>query len=136
MWVTQAAAGAEHGLSFKVFGAQGGLEWQQEEPNRLLHRRLGEFPVLITRRVDGALAAPATRSARVEIGHPEGYQEAFANLYREAADAIVARRMGRPLDPAALPFPTARDGARGMAFIEACLTSSREGRWATCRLPL
>jgi predicted dehydrogenase len=134
MWVTQAAAGAEHGLSVRIFGERGGLEWHQEQPNHLLHRRLDDFPRLLTRRIDGRLAPEATRAARVEIGHPEGYQEAFANLYRDAALAIVARRTGRPCDPLALDFPTALDGAKGMKFIEAALESSRTGRWVSARL--
>jgi predicted dehydrogenase len=134
MWVTQAAAGAEHGLSFRIFGERGGLEWHQEQPNHLLHRRLDDFPRLLTRRIDGRLAPEATRAARVEIGHPEGYQEAFATLYREAADAIVARRTGRPCDPLSLDFPTALDGAKGVRFIEAAIESSRTGRWVSARL--
>jgi predicted dehydrogenase len=136
MWVTQAAAGAEHGLSIRVFGEVGGLEWHQEQPNHLVHRRQGDFPRLLTRRTDGRLAPEATRAARVEIGHPEGYQEAFANLYRDAADAIVARRIGTPCDPLALDFPTVLDGARGMKFIEAALESSRTGQWASAKLEL
>jgi predicted dehydrogenase len=136
MWVTQAAAGAEHGLSFRIFGATGGLEWHEEQPNHLWHRRQGDFMQLMTRRIDGRLSPAGTRAARVEIGHPEGYQEAFATLYREAADAIVARRTGQPCDPLSLTFPTAIDGAKGMKFIEASIESSRTGRWASCRLEL
>lgn len=136
LWVTNAAAGAEHGLAFRIFGATGGLEWHQEQPNELRHRRLGGFEEVLTRRLHGALYPLAERSARVEIGHPEGYQEAFANLYREAAAAIVARRTGRPCDPQALPFPTVRDGAKGVRFIEACLESQRHGTWADARLPV
>ena len=134
MWVTQAAAGAEHGLSFRIFGATGGLEWHEEQPNHLRHRRLGGFMQLMTRRIDGALSPEATRAARVEIGHPEGYQEAFATLYREAADAIAARRAGQACDPLSLDFPTVIDGAKGLKFIEAALESSRTGRWVSCKL--
>jgi predicted dehydrogenase len=134
LWVTQAAAGAEHGLSFRIFGATGGLEWHQEQPNHLLHRRLDDFPRLLTRRIDGQLTPEATRAARVEIGHPEGYQETFATLYREAADAIVARRTGAPCDPLSLDFPTVLDGAKGMKLIEAALESSRTGRWESAKL--
>lgn len=136
MWVTQAAAGAEHGLSFRIFGEKGGLEWHEEQPNHLWHRRLGGFMELMTRRVDGVLSPEATRAARVEIGHPEGYQEAFATLYAEAADAIVARRTGRPSDPLSLDFPGVIDGARGMKFVEAAVESSRNGRWVSTRLEL
>ena len=134
MWVTNAAAGGEHGLAFRVFGSEGGLEWHQEQPNELRHRRLGGWEQLLTRRLHGALHPAAERAARVEIGHPEGYQEAFANLYRDAALAMVARRTGRAADPLALDFPTVLDGARGMRFIEAAVESSRTGTWVGCRL--
>lgn len=135
MWVTNAAAGAEHGLSFRIFGATGGLEWHQEHPNELRHRRLDGFEEILTRRLHGALAPEAERAARVEIGHPEGYQEAFANLYRDAAEAIIARRTGTPCDPLARSFPTARDGARGLALVEAAMESVRTGGWRDVRLP-
>lgn len=134
IWVTNAAAGADHGLAFRIFGSLGGLEWHQERPNELWHRRLGGFEQVLTRRLHGALHPAAERVTRVEIGHPEGYQEAFANLYRDAAEAIVARRTGRPCDPLALDFPTVVDGARGLRFIEATVESARTGRWVDCRL--
>jgi predicted dehydrogenase len=136
MWVTNAAAGAEHGLGFRIFGALGGLEWWQEQPNELRHRRLGGFEEILTRRLHGALTPSAERAARIEIGHPEGYQEAFANLYRDAAEAIAARIAGKPCDPLALDFPTVEDGARGLAMIEACLESARSGCWVTARAQL
>lgn len=134
MWVTNSAAGGEHGLAFRIFGETGGLEWHQEEPNTLLHRRHGDFPRRLTRRLDGLLTPEAERASRIGIGHPEGYQEAFANLYANAAEAIVARRTGRPCDPLAMDFPTALDGAKGMKFIEAAVESSRTGAWVDCRL--
>jgi predicted dehydrogenase len=136
MWVTNAAAGAEHGLSFRIFGELGGLEWHQEHPNELRHRRLNGFEEIMTRRLHGTLLPEAERLVRVEIGHPEGYQEAFANLYLDAAEAIAARRLGMVADPRALDFPTVRDGAAGIAFIEAALESQRLGRWIDCRLPV
>ncbi|HEX3209138.1 MAG TPA: hypothetical protein VHQ91_07145, partial [Geminicoccaceae bacterium] len=115
---------------------QGGLEWHQEEPNQLLHRRLDGFPELLTRGRPG-LSAEARRATRVALGHPEGYFEAFANLYTDAAEAIVARRTGQPADPLALDFPTVVDGARGVAFVEAAAESSAAGgRWTACRLGL
>ena len=133
MWVTNAAAGADHGLRFRIFGATGGLEWWQEQPNELHHRRLGGFEQVMTRRLHGALTPSAERAARIEIGHPEGYQEAFANLYKDAAESIAARIAGRPCDPMALDFPNVEDGARGIAMIEACLQSARTGGWAKAR---
>ncbi len=134
MWVTNSAAGAEHGLAIRVFGEKGGLEWQQEEPNTLLFRPLDGFPQLMTRGRPG-LSAAAQRATRVSLGHPEGFHEAFANLYADAAAAIVARRTGEPADPLALDFPTVEDGARGVRFIEAAVESHQSGgRWVDCRL--
>ena len=82
------------------------------------------------------LAPQAERASRVGFGHPEGYQEAFANLYADAAEAIVARRTGRSCDPLALDFPTVLDGAKGVKFIDAAIESDRTGGWADCRLEL
>lgn len=134
MWVTNAAAGAEHGLAFRIFGSEGGLEWHQEHPNELRHRRRDGFEQVLTKRLHGALSPEAEWASRVEIGHPEGYQEAFANLYRDAAEAITAKMTGTPCDPRALEFPTARDGARGLRFIEGAVESARTGVWVDCRL--
>jgi predicted dehydrogenase len=134
MWVTNSAAGAEHGLHIRVFGEKGGLEWHQEQPNHLLHRRLDGFPELLTRGRPG-LSPAAERATRVALGHPEGYLEAFANLYADAAEAIVARRTGRTPDPLALDSPTVLDGARGVRFVEAAVESSLAGgRWTDCGL--
>ena len=111
---------------------RGGLEWFQEEPNQLHHSRLGQ-PALVFERHGPGLKPAALRASRIGIGHPEGFQEAFAVLYAEAAEAIVARRLGHSAAPA---FPTVEDGARTMKFIDAALESSRSGRWADCRLDL
>jgi predicted dehydrogenase len=135
MWVTQAGAGAVHGLHFRVFGATGGLDWFQEEPNQLHHSRLGQ-PAMVFERHGPGLKPDALRASRISIGHPEGYQEAFAVLYAEAAEAIVARRLGQKPDPAALNFATVEDGARTMKFIDAALESSRASKWLDCRLDL
>ena len=136
MWVTNAAAGGVHGLAFRIFGAKGGLEWHQERPNELYHRQHGDAERIITRRLHGVLTPSAERAARIEVGHPEGYQEAFANLYKDVAEVIAARRGGRPCDPLALDFPTVEDGARGLAMIEACVASARSGRWTRARVEL
>jgi predicted dehydrogenase len=135
MWATQAAAGAAHGLAFRIFGAKGGVEWSQEEPNQLLFRRLNE-PAMVLERHGPGLKREALRAGRVNIGHPEGYQEAFATLYSDAAEAIVARRTGRKPDPLALDFPGVESGARTMKFVEAAIESSRDGGWVDCRLAL
>ena len=135
MWVTNAAAGGVHGLAFRIYGAKGGLEWHQEEPNELRHRRQGGFDQILTRGLHGALSASAVRACRIEVGHPEGYQEAFANLYKDVAEVIVARQLGLEPDPLALDFPSVLDGAKGVAMIEACVESAASGRWVSARLP-
>lgn len=134
MWITSAAAGAEHGLSFRIFGDEGGLEWHQEEPNVLRHRRANGFDELITRRLDGTLAPEAHKASRLDVGHPEGFLEAFANLYSDAADVIAARRAGTPTDQLGIDFPSVLDGAKGMTFIVACVESSRTRSWQTLQL--
>jgi predicted dehydrogenase len=136
MWVTNSAAGAEHGLRIRVFGDHGGLEWHQEEPNSLLHRPLDGFAQVLTRGRPG-LSPQAERATRIVLGHPEGFHEAFANLYADAAEAIVARRTGSRPDPLALDFPTVEDGARGVRFVEAAVDSHRNGgRWTDATLTL
>lgn len=134
MWVTNSAAGSEHGLSFRIYGSQGGLEWHQEYPNELRHRQLNGFEVVQTRRLGGALHANADFATRVEIGHPEGYQEAFATLYRDAADAITAHITGIETRTTPYEFPTVMDGVRGVKLIESAVTSMRQQRWVDCRL--
>jgi predicted dehydrogenase len=135
MWVTQAGAGAVHGLKFRVFGATGGLEWFQEEPNQLFHSRLGQ-PALTFERHGPGLKPEAMRAGRVSVGHPEGYQEAFAVLYADAAESIVSRRLGVKPDRLALDMPTVEDGVWTMKFIEAALESSSKGGWADCRIEI
>ena len=132
--VTQAAAGAEHGLKFRVHGADGGLEWHQEDPTWLTHMRLEQPRRMLSRNGPG-LKPAAERACRMAIGHPEGLHEAFANLYSDVAEAVAARLTGTRADPLALDFPTVEDGARGMAFITAAKASSEAGGvWTDCRL--
>jgi predicted dehydrogenase len=135
MWITQAAAGAIHGLHFRVFGSVAGLEWFEEVPN-VLHVSREDKPALVLERGGPDLRPEARRVQRTGIGHPEGYQEAFAALYADVAEAIVTRRLGQSTDPLTLDFPTVEDGARTMKFIEACLASSRSGGWVDCALKL
>ena len=135
LWVTQTAAGAEHGLRFRVHGDRGGLEWHQEDPAWLTHMRLGEPRRRLSRAGPG-LEPAAARAARIPIGHPEGFHEAFANLYSDVAEAVAARLTGTPADPLALDFPTVEDGARGMAFVTAAKASAEAGgAWTDCTLP-
>ena len=129
-WVTNSAAGSEHGLYFRIFGDNGGLEWWQESPNYLRWMPI-DAPVQILARDGPGLSPDAAKVTRTKLGHPEGYQEAFANLYAEVADAIADRRLGRaPATPHG--FPTVRDGARGVAFIAAAKQSAAAGgAWTT-----
>ena len=134
LWVTQAAAGAEHGLKFRIHGADGGLEWHQEDPSWLTHMRLGEPRRMLSRGGPG-LKPAAERASRIAIGHPEGTHQAFANLYSDVAEAVVARITGTRADPLALDFPTVEDGARGLAFTTAAKASAEAGgAWTDCRL--
>ena len=129
LWASQVAPGNENALKLRVYGSKGGLEWQQEQPNHLWFTPFGEAKRLITRNGAGAGAA-AARVSRVPGGHPEGYLEAFATIYAEAARAIRARRAGGSTLPADVVFPTVQDGVEGVAFVEACVNSSRnDGAW-------
>ena len=128
LWASQVAPGNENALKLRVYGEKGGLEWRQEHPNQLLWSPLGE-PTRILARGTGAVGADGARVTRIPSGHPEGYLEAFATLYSEAAAAIRAHRLGAS-PPPEVQFPTAADGVRGLAFIEAAVRSSKAGgRW-------
>jgi predicted dehydrogenase len=128
LWCSQVAPGHENGLKLRIYGTKAGLRWSQENPNYLHFSPLGQAPKLITRNGPGAGEA-ASRVSRIPAGHPEGYLEGFANIYVEAAAAILARRNGEPI-PSELVFPTVHDGVRGVAFVEACVASAkRNGAW-------
>lgn len=131
LWVTNAAAGSEHGLGFRIHGDLGGLEWQQEEPNRLIHRRIDGFDQTLTRRLGTSLAPGAQRSTRIERGHPEGYLEAFANLYTEFAEVVAGRIVGERPPVTDDLFPGVDDGVKGLAFVAAAVDSARTSRWAS-----
>ncbi len=128
MWVTNCAAGAEHGLSFRIFGTKGGLEWHQETPNELRHRRIDDFEQILTRRKGNKLLPLANESVFLPYGHPEGYNEAFANLYKETARGI---RQIKNKESLQLPdgFPGIEAGVRGLSFVEACIKSKEQGIW-------
>jgi predicted dehydrogenase len=125
LWSSQVAPGNENALTLRVYGAKGGLEWRQEDPNYLWHTPLGQPKRLLTRGGVGAEAA-AARVSRIPGGHPEGYLEGFATIYSEAAAAIKARRGGGET-PADVIYPTVHDGLDGVAFVAACVNSSKRG---------
>jgi predicted dehydrogenase len=126
LWSSQVCPGNENALRLRVYGEKAGLEWAQEHPNQLRFAPLGEAPRTLARGV-GALSPAAAHATRIPSGHPEGYLEAFAQLYRDAAEQISARIEGRAPDPASGLVPTVEDGARGIKFLEAAIASSRAG---------
>jgi predicted dehydrogenase len=130
LWCSQVAPGNENGLRLRVYGEKGGLDWGQEDPNRLWFTPFGQEKRLITR--NGAGAGPAAqRVSRVPGGHPEGYLEAFATIYAEAARSIRAHDAGQPV-PEGVTYPTLTDGLQGMRFVEAAVQSAkRNAAWVT-----
>lgn len=136
MWVSMVAAGHLHGLRIRVYGERGSLEWVQEQPEWLTWRPLNG-PHQTLARGSAYLAPAARRSSRLWPGHPEGFIDAFANVYRDIAEAVLARRDGIQADPLALTFPTVEDGVLGVKFIEAAVESSRQdGRWVDASLEI
>jgi predicted dehydrogenase len=132
LWCSQVAPGNENALRLRVYGSKGGLEWEQEHPNHLWYTPFGEPKRVLTRSGSGARDV-AARVSRIPSGHPEGYLEGFANIYSEAAQAIIARREGGPT-PEGVHFPTIEDGVNGMIFIDACVRSSQQNSaWISCR---
>jgi predicted dehydrogenase len=126
---SQIAVGVENGLNIRVYGEKGGLYWRQEEPNTLIASWLNK-PKEIIRTGVGNLSEAARMNTRIPAGHPEGYLEAFANLYRNFAKTLRSRLKGETPDPANLDFPGPDDGVRGMAFIETVVASSNsQEKW-------
>jgi predicted dehydrogenase len=124
LWASQVATGNANNLCLRVYGEKAGLEWHQEEPNNLQFARLGEAPETI-RRPGPEGNSPAAHASRIPAGHPEGYLEAFAQLYTDLAEQIYARREGRSPSLASLLVPNVEDGVEGMRFIAATLESGR-----------
>jgi predicted dehydrogenase len=122
---SQISVGEENNLNIRVYGEKGGLEWHQKEPNTLLLKWL-DRPVEVYRTANGYLGAAAAANSRTPPAHPEGYLEAFANIYRNFADHIRARVDGREPSAVSLDYPKIEDGVRGMAFIDAVVQSSRQ----------
>ena len=127
LMASQVAAGEENALKIRVYGEKGGLEWRQEEPNTLLVKWLDQ-PTQILRAGAGygdRLSSYAIHNTRTPGGHPEGFLEAFANLYRNFALTLSARINGTEPAAEALDFPSVDDGVRGMAFIDNVVRSSQ-----------
>lgn len=134
---SQIAAGEENSLKIKMYGEKGGIEWAQQEPNTLLVKWLDQ-PTQIFRagnNYSNVLSSFALQNCRTPGGHPEGYLEAFANIYHNFASTISAKLEGRELTDEMLDFPGAEDGVRGMAFIENVVASSKsDEKWTDFKL--
>ncbi len=129
LWSSQVAPGNENNLRLRVYGSKGGLEWRQELPNQLYWSPFGQATRIIARGT-GAAGADAARVTRIPSGHPEGYLEAFATLYSEIGHAIRSRRRKGPKLDKTVQFPTVVDGVKGVAFVEAVVSSSAKGgKW-------
>jgi predicted dehydrogenase len=131
LWASMAAVGNEHGLRIRVYGDRGSLAWNQEDPHHLLYSPIDGPPQILAQ---GAawLSEDAGKWTRAGLGHPEGFFEAFANLYTELADALLAKAEGRPRAKSELGFPDASDGLKGVAFVEAAMRSCAAGGvWTT-----
>lgn len=127
---SQVSVGEENGLRVRVYGDKAGLDWAQESPNRL--RIVSpDQPVELRTRGSPYLSEPSLRNTRLPPGHPEGFIEAFANVYRNAGRTIGAILAGQAPEPYDLDFPSVHEGLRGMRFIEAALRSSKEQGWVT-----
>jgi predicted dehydrogenase len=130
LWCSQIAIGRQNGLALRIFGEKGSLEWAQESPEAL-HVAMLDQPSQIIARGGPGSGAVAAHASRVPGGHPEGYLEAFGQLYRDAAELIRARTEGRAPDPMSILVPNLEAGVRGMRFIKAAIESSRkDGVWA------
>jgi predicted dehydrogenase len=124
---SQVAAGERNSVRLRVYGEKGSIDWQQEDPNRL-RVKWQDGPEEIRHAAGGYLSSEARAVTRLPGGHPEGYIEAFAVLYREFADALIGWRKGRPnAMPATLPGIEA--GVRGMRFIERAIESNKSQSW-------
>jgi len=131
---SQVAAGEENALKIRVYGEKGGLEWNQQEPNTLTLKWLNE-PAQIYRAGQAYLSDIAKHNLRVPGGHPEGYLEAFANIYRNFALTVSAKIHGTTPTEAMLDFPRVEDGVRGMAFIDTVVASSQsDQKWTDFKI--
>ena len=134
LMASQISAGEENAVRIRVYGEKGGLEWANEDPNNLIVKMLDQPRQLY--RTGNNYAAPftlssfATHNTRIPAGHPEGLLESFANIYRNFALTVSAKREGRTPTPEEMDFPTVADGVRGMAFIDTVVKSNQSNeKW-------
>jgi predicted dehydrogenase len=127
LMATQVAAGEENNLNIRVYGEKGGLEWRQEEPNTMILKWLGR-PKEIIRAGQSYLSDAAKGFTRTPAGHPEGYLEAFANIYRSFSRAVRDYKPGKKMNIAKYDFPDVADGVRGMNFVQTVVKSANSNR--------
>lgn len=133
LWTSSVAVGSFHGFNIRIFGENGGLRWAQQWPDQLQWTPLNGRTETIERG-SAHLSTDAERATRIATGHSEGMLVAFANIYTDLAEAIIARREGRSVNPEALHFPTATDGLRSIAAIKASVDSAKAGgAWTDAR---
>lgn len=129
LYASQVSVGEENAVSLRVYGEKGGLEWKQQEPNTLW-LKWGDRPTEMLRAAGDYLGELALANTRTPMGHPEGYLEAFANLYMAFAGQIRAREAGEPLDQRSADCPGIAEAIRGMTFIElAVAASASDVKW-------
>jgi predicted dehydrogenase len=124
---TQVAAGEENDVKIRVYGEKGGIVWTHPDANSLQLKMSGE-PVQILRTGNDYLSDAAKKNTRFPAGHPEGYLEAFANIYTGFAEAVRDHVAGKYSGPESYDFPSTKEGVRGMAFIETMLASSKSNQ--------
>ncbi len=125
-WSSQIAAGHDNDLSIRVYGSKGSLSWRQEDPNYLKVSYLDKPSQILSRGRDSFYPRP-TEICRTPAGHPEGYFEAFGTIYTTFIGALAKNKAGEELSDADLDFPTPKEGASGVKFIEKCVESSEKG---------
>ena len=133
IWSSQVAPGNENNLKIQIYGEKGGLIWQQENPNELILNLLNQPSKRLTRG-SSFVGDQSARLTRIPAGHPEGYLEGFANIYREVADEFSAKISGKPISKDIL-YPTSKEGFYGVSFIEAAIESnSKDSVWTDLKL--
>jgi predicted dehydrogenase len=127
LMATQVAAGEENNLNIRIYGEKGGLEWKQMEPNTLVVKWLGR-PMEIIRAGQSYLSDDAKAFTRTPAGHPEGYLEAFANIYRAFTKAVRDYKPGKKINYTKYDFPDVEDGVRGMNFVQTVVKSANSSK--------
>jgi len=133
LWASQIAIGEENAINIRVYGEEGSIEWHQQEPNTLIVHWLDK-PSEMRRTSTPYVGKEAAANTRLPSGHPEGYLEAFANIYSAFADVLAKRLDGKKVAESAIDYPGIKEGLRGMAFLNTVVASGRSGdKWLTVK---